>query len=233
MRGGHIPNGRGYGFINAGSAQLDGVLVNHNAGIAVWHQQGTLVVQASVLRDNSVYGVAVGGRSGVPDVGTVRVHETAVVRNRSAGIRIDGGRVQLQNVTVSGNVETTSGGGIWMTAGELTLFDSTMVENTGRCLEASRGTDGLPTVITARRSVVALHSRRECFLSGPVTASYGTSRPMCIEADRATLGIGTLTTEAGTLVHPLLPGSPLIDSFNLVCRGRPAKVRAPQQYRLR
>lgn len=111
MRGGRLSNSRGYGIINAGSALLDGVLVNNNAGIAVWHQQGTMEVQATVVRDNSVYGIAVGGRSGVPDVGTARVHETAVVRNRSAGIRIDGGRVHLQNVTVSGNVETTSGGG--------------------------------------------------------------------------------------------------------------------------
>jgi hypothetical protein len=213
LRGGRISNSRGYGIINTGSTLLDGVLVNNNAGIAVWHQQGDLEVRATVVRDNSVYGIAVGGRSGVPSIGTVDVHETAVVRNRSAGIRIDGGRVHLQNVTVSGNVETSSGGGgIWMTAGEMFLLDSTVAFNSGRGIEATRSTDGPPTIITARRSVVGLNSGVECFLSGPVSASYGTSRHMCVEAGADSLRLGPLAEEAGTLVHPLLPGSPLIDA---------------------
>ena len=188
-----------------------------NRGIAVWHVEGSLEVRSSVIRDNSVYGIQVGGRSSVADVGTVNVHETAVVRNRSAGVRIDRGRVTLQNTTIRGNIATSSGGGgIWMYGGDLFLLNSTVVLNTGHGIEAGPAGD-VPAVITVRRSVMAFNLTEECYPTGPSTAdtgsrTYGPSPYHCTKASQESLGLGALTSEAGTLIHPLLARSPLIDA---------------------
>ncbi|MBI4730641.1 MAG: right-handed parallel beta-helix repeat-containing protein [Chloroflexi bacterium] len=210
---GRVSNSSGYGIIvNGGSVLLDGLEVNDNLGIAIWHMQGTLEIRSSIVRDNGAYGLAVGGWRSVADIGTVNVHETAIVRNGSAGVRIDGGDVTLQNVTVSGNVATSSGGGgIWMYGGNLFLLNSTVAFNTGHGIEAGPGDE--PAVITARRSVVALNSTEECQLDSRVSTTYGTSSFMCTESyTTLTLGLGPLTAEASTLVHPLQSGSPLIDA---------------------
>jgi len=218
MRGGRVTGSRGYGITNTGGELvLEGVEVYDNDGIAVWHTEGTLEIRSSVIRDNGVYGLAVGGRGSVPDVGSVNVHETAIVRNRSAGVRIDRGRVTLENTTISGNVASTSGGGgIWMYGGDLFLLNSSVVLNTGNGILAGPAGD-VPAVITARRSLVALNSAEECYRTGRSTEStgsttYGPSPYMCTEATQSSLRLGGLTSEAGTLVHPLQSGSPLIDA---------------------
>ena len=231
-----MTNSQGYGILNiSGSMLIDGVEVYSNRGIAVWSMEGSLEVRSSVIRDNSVYGIQVGGRSEVADVGTVNVHETAIVRNHSAGVRIDRGRVTLENTTISGNVATSSGGGgIWMYGGDLFLLNSTVVRNTGHGIESGPAGD-VPAVITVRRSVIALNSTEECYTTGPSTAdtgsrTYGPSPYHCTEASQASLGLGALTSEAGTLVHPLLARSPLIDAGGpvaLCSRSTSAAWRAP------
>jgi hypothetical protein len=140
------------------------------------------------------------------------VHETAIVRNGWAGIRMDGGTVLMANDTVSSNQGngSTDGGGIWMYGGTLIMLDSTVAYNTGRGITAYPG--DVPGSITMRRSVVALNSV-PCIIDTRIHTSYDTTAFMCVDSyTSTTLGLGPLTSEAGTLVHPLLAGSPLIDA---------------------
>jgi parallel beta-helix repeat protein len=212
LNGGSVSNSQGYGIIvDGGAVMLDGVSVHNNLGIAVWAQQGTLTVRSSVISDNGAYGLAVGGRSGVTP-GMTDVSQTAIVRNGSAGVRMDGGEVHLQNVTVSGNTASTSGGGgIWMEGGgSLLLLDSTVTANNGAGIDAP---SSLATTITVRRSVVAANTDTECITSSTVTGSWAANPYACNESyTAAALGLGPLTSDSGTLVHPLQSGSPLIDA---------------------
>ncbi|HTX89866.1 MAG TPA: right-handed parallel beta-helix repeat-containing protein [Anaerolineales bacterium] len=213
IAGGSLSNSRGYGLVlDGGSALLDGVDVHDNAGMAVWQQQGTLEIRSSQIRDNGSYGLAVGGLTGVTSVGFAYIHETAIVRNGTAGVHLDGGTVLLQNVTVSGNrTGSTGGGGIWIDGGGLLLLDSTVAFNTGHGIQAGPGE--FPASILARRSVVALNSAQQCQVDSRVSTSYDHPTFMCNESfTAASLGLGPLTSQAGTLVHPLLSGSPLIDA---------------------
>lgn len=216
MIGGNISNTIGYGLIvNGGSASIQNVTVNNNAGIAVWHHQGTLSVRSSVIRDNGAYGVAVGGRSGVTDIGRVEIIQSAILRNGSSGVRMDGGEVHIQNTTISGNIATSSGGGgIWGYGGDLFLLDSTVAYNTGKGLELGPGGSLGPFAMITRRSVVALNSGAECQLDPSTSFSASTfALYVCSESWTAdTLKLRALTADGGTFVHPIDADSPLVNS---------------------
>jgi len=216
LRGGAISNSQGYAVIvNGGVVTIEAVAVHNNVGMAIWHHQGTLTIASSVIRDNGAYGVAVGGRSGVPSIGRVNISQSAILRNGSAGLRIDGGEVHVQNTTISGNVASSSGGGgIWGYGGSLFLLDSTVAFNTGKGLELGPGGDLGPGAITTRRSVIALNSGEECQLGAGTTLSASTfARYVCDESwTPATLKLGALAEEAGTFVHPIAADSPLANA---------------------
>jgi hypothetical protein len=215
VTGGRIAN-NGYGIVNdGGDLTLDGVTIENNLSIGVWHMQGTTVINSSLIRNNGAYGVDVGSRP-VPEIGIVHINKSALLQNHSAGLRIDGGEVHVQNTTISGNVGTSSGsgGGIWQYSGSLFLLDSTVAFNTGYGLEVGVSGSGAATTSTIRRSVIALNSGDECQLDGRATVSLGTpSTYVCNNSwTQSTLGLDDLTEEAGTFVHPLRTGSPLIDA---------------------
>jgi hypothetical protein len=215
IRDGSISNTMGYGIINQGGVvTIEGVAIRNNAGIAVWHHQGSTTILSSVIVDNGVYGVAIGGRSGVADIGSVTISQSAIVRNGSSGVRIDGGEVHIQNTTISGNVASTSGGGIWGYGGDLFLLDSTVAYNTGKGLELGPGGELGPAHVTTRRSVVALNSEAECQLdpstafSASIFATY-----VCNESWAPnTLKLRALVEDTGTFVHPIDADSPLVNS---------------------
>jgi hypothetical protein len=216
VNGGRIANNTGDGLlIVGGRAILTGVTVENNGRAGVWQEQGATEIWSSIIRNNGGYGVIIGGRSGIPDFGTLRIRNSALVANRSSGLRMDGGEVHVQNTTFSGNQGTSSGGGgIWQYGGSLFLLDSTVAFNQGYGLQGNVSGVGGLTTITARRSVIALNSGDECFLDPRVTASMGTPTFYTCNEDwtPASLGLGTLTEDAGTLVHPILPDSPLINA---------------------
>lgn len=216
MIGGNISNTLGYGLIvNGGTASIQNVTINDNEGIAVWHQQGTLSIRSSVINDNGAYGVAVGGRSSVTDIGRVEIIQSAILRNGSSGVRMDGGEVHIQNTTISGNVATSSGGGgIWGYGGELFLLDSTVAYNTGKGLELGPGGSLGPFAMITRRSVVALNSGPECQLDPSTSFSASTfAIYVCSESwTRATLHLRELTADSGTFIHPIGAESPLVDA---------------------
>ncbi len=216
IRGGSISNTRGYGFINQGGvATIEGVAIRNNAGVAVWHHQGLTTILSSVIADNGAYGVAIGGRSGVADIGRVTISQSAILRNGSSGVRMDGGEIHIQNTTISGNVASTSGGGgIWGYGGNLFLLDSTVAYNTGKGLELGPGGSLGPAVITTRRSVVALNSGPECQLDPSTTFSAGIfAAYVCNESwTPDTLKLQPLVEDSGTFVHPIDADSPLVNS---------------------
>jgi hypothetical protein len=214
MRGGGVSHSHGFGIIiRGGTAELDGVAVHDNDGIAVWHQEGRLAVRSSVISNNGSYGLNVGGRSGV-EIGRVDISQTAIVGNHSAGLRIDGGEIHVQNTTISGNTATSSGGGgIWGYGGNLFLLDSTVAYNTGKGLELGTGSpDG--GSVTVRRSVIALNSAEECQVDPRVSFSSGVfASYVCSESwTPATLKLRPLVADAGTSVHPIDADSPLVDA---------------------
>jgi len=210
LRGGNISNNIGFGLIvNGGSVSIENADIHDNSAIAVWHQQGTLSVRSSVISDNGAYGVAIGGRSGVTDIGRVEIIQSAILRNGYSGVRMDGGEVHIQNTTISGNVASTSGGGgIWAYDGELFLLDSTVAYNTGKGLDLGRGS------VTTRRSVVALNSGPECLL-GPSTSFSASTFAMYVCSESwtpTTLKLRALTADGGTFVHPIAADSPLANA---------------------
>jgi hypothetical protein len=212
LTGGSISNSGSFGlFLVNGTALLDSIDIHNNSGMAVMEYQGSMEVRSSVIQDNGSYGLDVGG--------TLNIHETAILRNGSAGVRIDGGTVLMQNVTVSGNRANSigEGGGIWMDGGGLFLVNSTVAFNAGIGITATPGV--VPAAISARRTVVALNTPGQCMIDARVHTSYDSPPFMCVETfTSATLGMGPLTAAAGTFVHPLLAGSPLIDA------GRPIGI---------
>lgn len=213
ITGGRIAN-NGDGIINqGGNITLGGVTIEDNNRTGVWHMQGTTEINTSLIRNSGAYGVNVGGRT-VPSIGTVHISQSALLDNGTAGLRIDGGEVHVQNSTISGNIASSSGGGgIWQYSGSLILLDSTVAFNTGYGLQVNiSGTT--PTITTIRRSVIALNSGDECYLDPRASVSLGTPPTYtCNDSwTQTALGLDDLTEEAGTFVHPLQSGSPLIDA---------------------
>ncbi|HAV76002.1 MAG TPA: hypothetical protein DCX53_01465, partial [Anaerolineae bacterium] len=201
-----------YGLIiDGGTVTYNGGNLSNNGNMGIWQQQGAFTGQSLIIADNGGYGVNVGGRSDVADAGMFRLSQSAILRNYSAGIRIDSGEAHLQNDTISGNTATSSGGGgIWAYGGDVFLLDSTLVYNTGYGIHGSSDSG----VITVRRSVIALNSDTECLVDSRISASYGTPGTYtCNDSmTAAVLKLGALSEIGGTWVYPLQDGSPLIDA---------------------
>jgi hypothetical protein len=229
MNGGRIANNNGDGiFISGGEVILTGVAVDNNSRTGIWHVEGVTEIWSSTIRNNAAYGISVGGRSGISDFGIMRIRNSALIGNGASGLRLDGGQVQVQNSTISGNRGSSSGGGgVWQYGGSLFLLDSTVAFNIGHGLQGNVSGAGGPTVTTVRRSVIALNTGDECSIDPRVSISLGTPGLYVCSEDwtQATLGLGSLTEEAGTYVHPILAGSPLIDA------GGPATVCPPNDQR--
>jgi len=194
-------------FEDGGDLVLDHVAIVLNNTLGIAHARGHLTVRSSIIKDNASDGVFVGGYGDYE--GWVKILESAIIGNHGAGLRANVGDVTVQNSTISGT-QTTPGSnsyGIYHTGGNLFLLDSTVAFNQGYGVSSSGS--GSP-VLTMRRSVVALNDGDEC--SGVRSSIHHTNRACDESWTQATLGLGPLTEEAGTWVHPLLPGSPLINA---------------------
>jgi len=213
MTGGGVSNGRFFGFdIRGGSVLLQQVNIHNNGNSGILRRQGGLEIRSSLITDNGSYGVEAERPSGVREGGRVLIQQTAIVRNGSAGLRVDDASVTLENVTISGNRADSigDGGGIWMYGGNLFLFDTTVAYNTGHGLYANPGST--PALVAIFRSVVALNSA-PCLVASAVHFNASPPDFVCNDSRSAVhLGLGPLAVDGGTLVHPLLVGSPLIDN---------------------
>jgi len=208
-----------YGLRNElGRVTINASTLSNNPGPAISITAGSLEIIHSVIRDNGGHGISIGT---FPDNGVaidVRVTQTAIVRNQGDGIYSTAGAATnyLQNVTISrNNLSDSAGGGVnLIRGGNLTVDDSTIVNNQG-----SGFYSGSPSTITFRRSVVAVNTVSQCAGTGG-TSFVMDNDYMCSEG--ITLGIlhmGGLSTEGDTIVHPLLDGSPLIDTAAPGCPG--------------
>jgi hypothetical protein len=201
-----------------GRVTINASTLNNNPGPAISITGGSLEILHSVIRDNGGHGISIGT---FPDDGAaidVRITQTAIVRNQGDGIYSTAGAATnyMQNVTVSrNNLSDSAGGGISLIrGGNLTVEDSTIVRNQG-----SGFYSGSPSTITFRRSVVAVNTGSECGGTGG-TFFVMDNDYMCSEG--ITLGMlhmGGLTNLGDTIVHPLLDGSPLIDTAAPGCPG--------------
>lgn len=218
MSGGHILNSGGDGIvIRDGQAIITGVSVENSARMGIWHQQGITELWSSIVRNSNAYGFNIGGRS-LDDYGTVRINNSALVGNRTGGLRTGGGSVTLRNSTLSGNLSTSSGGGgIWHVGGSLNIFDSTIAFNSGHGLTTSVSSDSY-TRAGVWRTIIALNSQEQCKIAHGTSVLFSSPNDFACNEEwtQASLGLGGLTEEAGTLVHPIQPGSPLIDSAGRV-----------------
>jgi hypothetical protein len=214
INGGSILNSGGNGIVlDDGRAIMTGVSVENSAGIGIWHIQGETELWSSIVRNSGGYGFNIGGRP-LDDFGIVRISNSALVGNRTGGLRTGGGSVTLRNSTISGNLSTSSGGGgIWHTGGSLNIFDSTIASNTGHGLTTSVSSTSF-TRAGVWRTIIALNSQEQCNIAHGTSVLFSSPNDFACNEEwtRSTIGLGTLTEEAGTLVHPILTGSPLIDA---------------------
>jgi hypothetical protein len=212
-----ISSSQSWGIItSAGRVAVRSSTLHENLDTAITVIGGDLEVTRSVIRDNNGSGISLGTS---PDNGEeimLTVTQTAIVRNQENGI-LNGaaaGVIGLSNVTISRNnlAETSSGGISLPRGGSLTVEDSTIVRNQGVGIWANG-----PAVVVTRRSVVAVNTGSEC-VGGSFTVDLPTYA--CAEGlTLASLSMGGLSNEGGTIVHPLLDGSPLIDTAAPGCPG--------------
>lgn len=193
-------------YEDGGDLVLDHVLIVLNNTVGISHARGHLTVRSSIIQNNDSDGIFVGGYGDYE--GWVKILESAIIGNHGAGLRANVGDVTVQNSTISGTQATPGSNsyGIYHTGGNLFLLDSTVAFNQG--YGVASGGSGSP-VLTMRRSVVALNDGEECL---EVSSIHYTNKACDESWTQATIGLGPLTEEAGTFVHPLLPGSPLINA---------------------
>ncbi len=180
------------------------ILGNQSSGrlpCAIANDEGTLQVRNSNIQGNECVGVDVYG-------GHVEIYQSSIIDNNIGIFARGESRVQVDNTTISGN----NGFGIEQVEDAiLELYFVTVAFNRGVGISSSDPV----TFLEMWNTVVALNYMGEC---NAAIVGYGDF--VCNESwTRSTLGLGPLTEEAGTLVHPLLPGSPLIDAADAYCRG--------------
>ena len=205
-----ISSNNGTAVFNVGDLVLDHVGIYHNNNVGdrpsgIQTLRGDLTIRSSVIENNSSYGITVSG-------GNVGIYETALVNNAAGGLWIENGSVIVQNATITrnGSMVPYGGSGIdLVSGGNLELINSTVV------LNESPGVTAAPSAyFYTRNSVIAANFGVQCrgFPVGIFSAD-GNFNVGCDESwTMWSLGLGLLTDEAGTLVYPLLPGSPLIDA---------------------
>lgn len=131
------------------------------------------------------------------------------------GIHNDGGSLSLVNSTLSGNRASGGPGGGLYNGGTSIITYTTIASNT-----ASSGGDGIHRAggtVTLLDSIVAYNGPANC--NGTITSNGhnlddGDSCDLTATGDITSTDplLGPLTDDGGTLVHPLLEGSPAIDA---------------------
>ncbi len=217
----------GGGIWNAGTLTADQGEISHNSarppapafrsvggGI---HNSGTLGATHLLLQDNYAYEA-----QAVYNRGTATIFQSAIVHNPDSypgfgnyAMETYGSLLTLQNTTVSSN----PGGGILNSAGVLHVSFSTLAENQHYAIQASYGS----ATEIGNSILSAAHDGGDdtCYRGGGAYTSRGYNLDetgVCLmhgPGDQTGSPLlGPLTTDSGTMVHPLLPGSPALDTAN-------------------
>ncbi|MEQ9499453.1 MAG: choice-of-anchor Q domain-containing protein [Deltaproteobacteria bacterium] len=166
----------------------------------------TITFIDSVIARNTTAGEGGGFRVGTigglfdgnPNVTLIN---TTIANNQGGqggGLSIVAGQATLSNVTITDNTAATSGGGVWRQNGALRMQNSIVARNNGPGPDCSGQIDSLGYVLVANGA--------GCTVSGGNGNLVGDAPP--IDAMLGTLG----DFGGGTLTVPLLPGSPALDS---------------------
>jgi len=208
-----------------GSAVLNGGQILSNA--AHYDGGGLSVAGGSslALNDGQIFGNTAerfGGGMYVDGSATLSggqvVSNTAngLIGRGGGGIYHRGGTLALLNTTVSRNRATTGGGGgIWNYNGTSVLTCTTIASNTAAA--GGGGIHWMSGTISLQNSIVAHNGAANC--AGTLTSNghnldSGTTCGFTASGDITGTDplLGPLVEDGGTLVHPLLEGSPAIDA---------------------
>ena len=144
------PNG--HGVLNLGTLTLDRVTVSGVTGGSGFLNAGTATVTNSVFTGNSTATIFEGGGLTNAAAGTLTVRDTRITGNRATnadvgaggGLAAVGGRVDLTNVTVSGNAAAVGGGGVFVSGGVFTAGGGTRITGNTAKLGGGLAALGLP-----------------------------------------------------------------------------------------
>jgi hypothetical protein len=228
--------------VSGGRVSISTSFLHDNAGPGILMSAGTIEVERATLANNGADGIEFQGGDGLTltdvvirdnqgsglftlpvDSAAILVTRTAIVRNLLDGLVADEGiALTLDTSTVSANRS-----GIRLAGGSLQLSDSTVVRNNDFAVDAISGSE-----IGVARSVVALSGGpADCSLDD--TAVTPQLSVWCDNTlSQSELGLGDLTEENLTFVHPILdPSGPLHNGGGGGCAdldqrmaGRPALI---------
>src|SRR5258706_723386 len=141
--------GDGGALFNSGSLTLTRCVVRNNVSTAGGHDGGGLMNSGSLALVQSSVGDKQAGAvgRGIPSIGTLVLNGSLVAANTalagggisSAGISPT---VTITNSTISGNSVSSSGGGIYLSGGDLRVFSSTITDNRADASNQGAGAGG-------------------------------------------------------------------------------------------
>jgi hypothetical protein len=209
--------GDGAGLLSAGKQlTLTGVTIRGNIaagrGGGIYHDGTSLQIQRGALMDNQAG--ATGG--GIWASGSLGVTGTSLVANRAtdgAGLFCSGCEANLTNVSIAANTAptATTGSGLSLQGGRVTIYNAGMVRNQGAGLRAVMDPQGF---LVIDNTLLAQNTGGNCQASGTLTGAYNLSS----DAACAFTGAGNQASTDPRLgrfrpdgFYELLTGSPAID----------------------
>ncbi len=208
ITGGQIVNNNGNGIGSGGTLNITNSSVGNNQAIGLT-LDGTATVENVVINGNVLEGIGFGYESG----DTLLLSKSAVINSSGTpghggdGMEIAGGSATIVNATISGNHRA----GIDMSGGNVTISYSTI---------ASNGLFGLAGTgaVSVQDSIIELNSTTPGNNCANPSITLSEANLACSDtATAASLHLGPLGASAGTLVVPLLAGSPAIDAATGSC----------------
>lgn len=224
IAGGFIDhNGPGSALLNEGSLVVERATISRNEGLGL-ENRGTASLALAQIESNLG---GIGNYRGNVDPADLTVDRSALVYNGKRGALEDTGNAVVQRSTVSGNQgaqasAVLAGGGGTLTLENVTITDNGSAGTPTAALDgdgtatvrlrntivgANRGNGGDPD---CRLTVTSLgHNLASCALAAPdPTTTSGDPRLAPLKAWR----VVAPPTDALTLAHAPLPGSPAIDA---------------------
>jgi hypothetical protein len=210
-------------YVDSGSLAVTGGEITGNAapdtgegrGGGVYVSGGSATLErAQVLTNTARYGGGVAVYTG-----TMTLRRTALIDNAAAedggGAYNHQGALTLINTTVSGNDSVLFGAGVYNISGTTQLAYTTVVSNIGT--EPASGIGNVAGIVAPQNSIIAFNGDVNCGGSIESSGHNLEDDDSCgLNATGDITGtdplIGPLLEDRGTLVHPLLEGSPAIDA---------------------
>jgi hypothetical protein len=178
---------------SGGSVSLENVIVTSEESKIGLHNLGTMLISKSVIQggEPAIYNAS--------ELADSEISETAII-NSTTGFNQNGGNATILNTTIS----SASDFSLVLAGGHVEMSYSTVVsDNPSSHLYINGGS------LTVQNSILV----RDCAHD----ATRGISPETNLGCEGDYLGIGELTEDNGTWVHPLLNDSPAIDAAEGEC----------------